>query len=48
MPNLRRGLGTEAQVRSEQHLRGLLVQQTDRRNAENLVEIIAAEQRNHP
>ena len=40
--------GTEAQVRSEQYLRGLLVQQTDRRNAENLAEIIAAEQRNCP
>jgi hypothetical protein len=32
---------TEAQVRSEQYLRGLLVQQTDRRNAENLAEAIA-------
>jgi SRSO17 transposase len=31
---------TEAQVRSEQYLRGLLVQQTDRRNAENLAETI--------
>lgn len=31
---------TEAQVRSEQYLRGLLVQQTDRRNAENLAEAI--------
>ncbi len=29
---------TEARVRSEQYLRGLLVQQTDRRNAENLAE----------
>jgi SRSO17 transposase len=28
----------EAQRRSEQYLRGLLVQQTDRRNAENLAE----------
>ena len=31
---------TEARKRSEQYLRGLLVQQTDRRNAENLAEII--------
>src|SRR6266568_7900563 len=31
----------EAQQRSEQYLRGLLVQQTDRRNAENLAETIA-------
>jgi len=31
---------TEARVRSEQYLRGLLVQQTDRRNAENLAEAI--------
>jgi SRSO17 transposase len=31
---------TEARERSEQYLRGLLVQQTDRRNAENLAEII--------
>jgi len=30
----------EAQVRSEQYLRGLLVQQTDRRNAENVAETI--------
>lgn len=30
----------EAQRRSEQYLRGLLVQQTDRRNAENLAEAI--------
>jgi SRSO17 transposase len=30
----------EAQARSEQYLRGLLVQQTDRRNAENLAEAI--------
>jgi len=30
---------TEAQERSEQYLRGLLVQQTDRRNAENLAEV---------
>jgi SRSO17 transposase len=30
----------EAQQRSEQYLRGLLVQQTDRRNAENLAETI--------
>lgn len=30
----------EARVRSEQYLRGLLVQQTDRRNAENLAESI--------
>ena len=30
----------EARQRSEQYLRGLLVQQTDRRNAENLAEII--------
>src|SRR5713226_6210744 len=30
----------EAQVRSEQYVRGLLVQQTDRRNAENLAESI--------
>lgn len=30
----------EAQERSEQYLRGLLVQQTDRRNAENLAEVI--------
>ncbi len=30
----------EAQVRSEQYLRGLLVQQTDRRNAENVAESI--------
>lgn len=32
---------TEARVRSEQYLRGLLVQQTDRRNAENLAEAIS-------
>jgi SRSO17 transposase len=32
--------GTEARERSEQYLRGLLVQQTDRRNAENLAEVI--------
>jgi len=32
---------TEARERSEQYLRGLLVQQTDRRNAENLAEAIA-------
>jgi len=31
---------TEARERSEQYLRGLLVQQTDRRNAENLAEAI--------
>ena len=31
---------TEARERSEQYLRGLLVQQTDRRNAENLAEVI--------
>ena len=31
----------EAQRRSEQYLRGLLVQQTDRRNAENIAEAIA-------
>ncbi len=31
---------TEARQRSEQYIRGLLVQQTDRRNAENLAEII--------
>ncbi len=31
---------TEARTRSEQYLRGLLVQQTDRRNAENLAEVI--------
>ena len=31
----------EAQQRSEQYLRGLLVQQTDRRNAENVAETIA-------
>lgn len=31
---------TEARDRSEQYLRGLLVQQTDRRNAENLAEVI--------
>ena len=31
---------TEARARSEQYLRGLLVQQTDRRNAENLAEVI--------
>ncbi|MDA8259557.1 MAG: IS701 family transposase [Betaproteobacteria bacterium] len=31
---------TEARERSEQYLRGLLVQQTDRRNAENLAETI--------
>jgi SRSO17 transposase len=30
----------EAWVRSEQYLRGLLVQQTDRRNAENIAEVI--------
>src|SRR6478735_1839672 len=30
----------EAQRRSEQYLRGLLVQQTDRRNAENLAEAV--------
>ena len=32
---------TEARERSEQYLRGLLVQQTDRRNAENLAETVA-------
>ena len=32
---------TEARERSEQYLRGLLVQQTDRRNAENLAESVA-------
>ena len=31
---------TEARERSEPYLRGLLVQQTDRRNAENLAEVI--------
>jgi SRSO17 transposase len=31
---------TEARERSEQYLRGLLVQQTDRRNAENLAETL--------
>ena len=31
----------EARRRSEQYLRGLLVQQTDRRNAENMAEMIA-------
>ena len=31
---------TEAQRRSEQYLRGLLVQQTDRRNAENIAEAV--------
>ena len=31
---------TEARHRSEQYLRGLLVQQTDRRNAENLAEAV--------
>ena len=31
---------TEAQRRSEQYVRGLLVQQTDRRNAENVAETI--------
>lgn len=31
---------TEARERSEQYLRGLLVQQTDRRNAENLAETV--------
>lgn len=31
---------TEAQRRSEQYLRGLLVQQTDRRNAENVAEAV--------
>ena len=31
---------TEARQRSEQYLRGLLVQQTDRRNAENLAEAV--------
>src|SRR5919202_2508441 len=31
---------TEAQRRSEQYLRGLLVQQADRRNAENLAEAV--------
>src|SRR5438067_12619645 len=31
----------EAQWRSEQYVRGLLVQQTDRRNAENVAEMIA-------
>src|SRR5205085_11861043 len=30
----------EARRRSEQHVRGLLVQQTDRRNAENVAEAI--------
>src|SRR5437764_11981703 len=32
---------TEAQRRSEQDVRGVLVQQTDRRNAENVAETIA-------
>jgi len=32
---------TEACERSKQYLRGLLAQQTDRRNAENLAEVIA-------
>jgi len=32
---------TEAQRRGEQYVRGLLVQQTDRRNAENVAEMIA-------
>ncbi len=32
----------EAQARSEQYLRGLLVQQTERRNAENVAEAIAS------
>jgi SRSO17 transposase len=32
---------TEARSRSEQYLRGLLIQQTDRRNVENLAEVIA-------
>jgi len=32
---------TEAQRRSEQYVRGLLVQQTDRRNAENVADVIA-------
>ena len=31
---------TETRRRSEQYLRGLLVQQTDRRNAENLAETV--------
>ena len=31
----------EARQRSEQYVRGLLVQQTDRRNAENVAEMIA-------
>ena len=31
---------TEAREHSEQYLRGLLVQQTDRRNAQNLAEAI--------
>ena len=31
----------EAQRRSEQYVRGLLVQQTERRNAENVAETIA-------
>ena len=31
----------DTQRRSEQYLRGLLVQQTDRRNAENMAETIA-------
>ena len=35
----------EAQRRSEQYLRGLLVQQTDRRNAENVAETIAGDER---
>ena len=48
MPKIAAVWGAEAQVRREQHVRGLLVQQTDRRNAENLAEIIAAEQRNYP
>jgi hypothetical protein len=30
----------EAQVHSEQYVRGLLVQQTDRRNAENVAEVL--------
>lgn len=31
---------TATQRRSEQYLRGLLVQQTDRRNAENVAELV--------
>ncbi len=35
----------EAQRRSEQYLRGLLVQQTDRRNAENVAERLRGRRR---